>query len=88
MEKYIPIILAIPLTLHFFSQRLLLNKGMKSEDPTPIIKRLAMNGILLAVLAAITLILGTKSNFGLLGLLILFEAAACMGFALKLSKRK
>lgn len=89
MDKYIiPIILAVALTAHFFSQRLLLNKGMESENPKPIMKRLAMNGIILAVVAAYAMIQGAKSQYRLPGLLILFEAAACMAFALKLSKRK
>lgn len=88
MEKYLIPILVLALTAHFFFQRLLLAKGMKAENPKPIIRRFFMNGIVLAMVAAFALLQEAKSQYGLLGLLILFEAGVCTSFALILLKRK
>ncbi|MBN2704654.1 MAG: hypothetical protein JXR23_10635 [Pontiellaceae bacterium] len=88
MEKFLIPILVMALTAHFFFQRLLLAKGMASENPKPIIQRLFINGIGLAMLAVFALLQETRSQYGMLGLLILFEAGVCTCFALTLLKRK
>ena len=79
-------VLAFALTGHYFSQKLLLAKGWKAEDPKPQIKRLLMNGGTLLVVAVAALVIAEKP-FGLFGILIFIEAAVCFAFARKLSKK-
>lgn len=81
------IVLSVILTLHYFSQRLLLAKGLKAENPKSYIKRFVMNGVVLVIFSAIILIQAANSPYRLLGLFFLFEAGVCIASAVKLSKK-
>ena len=80
------IVLSIALTGHFFSQKMLLNKGMESGDPKSFAKRLMMNGILLLVIAVVAFF-RMDASLKMFSLLIIFEAVVCFFFSIKLIKR-
>ncbi len=80
------VVLALALAAHYASQKLLLAKGWKAEDPRPQIKRLLLNGGMLMVVAVAALVAAEKP-YGLLGILIFIEAAVCFAFARKLSRK-
>ncbi|RKX42884.1 MAG: hypothetical protein DRP64_09060 [Verrucomicrobia bacterium] len=80
------IVLFFALAGHYLSQKALLAKGWKADDPKPHIKRLSINGGALLVLALVALATA-KFPFGLIGILLFIEAAACLAFAKKLRNR-
>lgn len=80
------IVLCVALAGHYVTQKMLLAKGWKDEDPKPIIKRLMMNGSTLIFFAVIALI-AAKYPYGLFGILLFIEGAVCFAFARKLSKK-
>ena len=80
------IVLCIALAGHYVSQKMILARGWKADDTKPYIKRLIMNGIMLIVVAIAALIVA-EQPYGLLGILLFFEAAVCFAFARKLSRR-
>ena len=79
-------VLAIALAGHYVTQKLLLAKGWKAEDPKPQIKRLMLNGSSLMLFAVIALV-AAEYPFGLFGILLFIEGAVCFAFARKLSRK-
>lgn len=79
-------ILGLALVGHYVSQKVLLAKGWKADNPQPQIKRLQLNGSALLLVSVVALIV-TQKPYGLIGLLLFIEAAACFSFARKLSKK-
>ena len=80
------VVLCIALAGHFFSQKMLMKRGSESEDRKPFIKRLVMNGIMLAVVAVLALIIAERT-YKPFGILMLVEAGVCIFFAFKLKKQ-
>lgn len=80
------ILLCIALAGHYVSQKLLLAKGWKADDPKPFIKRLSVNGAILMVVAVAALVIAAKP-YGLFGILLFIEGAVCIAFARKLGKK-
>jgi len=80
------IALGIMLIGHHRSQKALLAKGWKADDPKPHIKRLNING---GALLALSIVALTTAEFpyGLIGILLFIEAAACLAFAKKLRNK-
>ena len=80
------ILFGVVLIGHYASQKLLLAKGWKAVDPKPQIKRLSINGGALLVLAIVALATA-EFPYGLVGILLFIEAAACFAFAKKLRNK-
>jgi hypothetical protein len=80
------VFLAFALAGHYISQKLLLARGWKTDDPAPIIKRLMFNGGTLIVVAIVALI-AADYPFGLFGILLFIEGAVCFAFARKLKNK-
>ena len=79
-------ILAVALIGHYASQKMLLAKGWKEDDPKPQIKRLQLNGGALMIVAIVALI-AADYPYGLIGILLFIESAVSFAFARKLSKK-
>lgn len=71
---------------HYLSQKALLAKGWKSENSKPQIKRLTLNGLAMFVLALAALATA-EFPYGLIGILLLIEAAVGLAFAKKLRNK-
>ncbi len=82
----ISVILALALAGHYTSQKLLLAKGWKADDPKPQIKRLQLNGGALMIAAMAALIVADYP-YGLIGILLFIESSVSFAFARKLSKK-
>ena len=80
------VVLGVALIGHYASQKMLLAKGWLAVDATPQIKRLSINGGVLFVIAIVALTTATFP-YGLVGILLLIEAAVCMAFAKKLRNK-
>lgn len=80
------IVMCVALAGHYVSQKMILARGWKADDPKPYVKRLITNGILLIVVAIAALIVAERP-YGLIGILLFFEAAVCFAFARKLSRK-
>jgi len=80
------IVLCFALAGHYLSQKLLLSKGWKADDPKPQIKRLMLNGVVLMMVAVAAVLIADKP-YGLFGILLFIEGAVCFAFARKLTKR-
>ena len=79
-------VLVIALLAHYLSQKALLAKGWMALDSEPQVKRLNINGAVLFVVSVVAITAGTFP-YGLAGILIFIEAAVCVAFARKLSKK-
>ena len=79
-------ILAVALIGHYASQKQLLAKGWKEDNPTAQIKRLTLNGGAMMVVAVGALI-AADYPYGLIGILLFIESAVSFAFARKLSKK-
>lgn len=80
------VVLCFALTGHYLSQKMLLAKGWRSDDPQPQIRRLFINGAVLFVVGVAALSVAEKP-YGLIGILVFIEAAVCVAFGRKLSRR-
>jgi hypothetical protein len=80
------VILAFALAGHYVSQKLLLSKGWKADNPKPYVNRLMINGAVLIIVAVAALI-AAKPPFGLFGILIFIEGAVSVTFGRKLSRK-
>ena len=80
------IVLCSALAGHYLSQKLLLARGWKAEDPKPYLRRLITNGCLIIVVAIAALVVADYP-YGLFGILLFIEAAVCFAFARKLGRR-
>jgi hypothetical protein len=79
-------ILCFALAGHYVSQKMLLKKGWEADDPKPYVNRLMINGALL-IIVAIAALLAAQKPYGLFGILLFIEGAACVGFGRKLNKK-
>ncbi|MEE9368616.1 MAG: hypothetical protein V3V05_07090 [Pontiella sp.] len=80
------IILCIALAGHYVSQKLLLKKGLESDNPKPIVNRLMINGAILIVISIVAL-MTAEPPYGLFGILLFIEGAVSVTFGRKLSRK-
>ena len=72
---------------HHLTQKKILKISIHKENPKNEINRLIFNGIILMVLAIISLMYYV-SPYGLIGILIFIESSVSFSFAYKLIKKK